>query len=156
MQGGGSNRILIGDPALRPFGAVNGTAEVVEAERTPAGVRVTVERDDGWQPRAWDMFGGTPDRDYRVLAHVDFGAVGLQGRADFAASVTAKDPQGAPLPYAMRRLAIEDHGRPPLPASAGQRSPRRSRTQGVHGRVRGDREVDAGTVDGNRRQGAVD
>ncbi|HLQ38934.1 MAG TPA: hypothetical protein VK348_14085, partial [Planctomycetota bacterium] len=38
--------------------------------------------------------------------------IGLLDRAEFTAVVTAQDPKGAPLPYAMRRLAVEDyHGR---------------------------------------------
>jgi hypothetical protein len=109
MQGGGSNRILIGDPALRPFRAVDGAAEVVEAERTKDGMRVTVERAAGWQPRAWDMYGTERDRDWRVLVRVELGPVGLADREELTAEVTARDPAGSTLPYAMRRVAIEDH-----------------------------------------------
>ncbi|HEX5053409.1 MAG TPA: tetratricopeptide repeat protein [Planctomycetota bacterium] len=112
MQGGGSNRILIGDPALRPFAAVDSAAaaaEKVTAERTEAGLRVTVERAAGWQPRAWDMYGQDRDRDYRALVRVDLGALGLQDRTDFDARVSAHAPGGAPLPYAMQRAAVEDH-----------------------------------------------
>lgn len=109
MQGGGSNRILIGDPALKPFRAVNGTAEVVVAERTDAGLRVTVERAAGWQPRAWDMFGTSRDRDWRVIARVDLGALQLADRTQFTARVTARGADGAALPYTMQRLAVEDH-----------------------------------------------
>jgi hypothetical protein len=109
MQGGGSNRILIGDPALRPFRAVTGDAESVAVQRTGAGLRVTVTRAAGWQPRAWDMFGGERDRDWRVLARVDLGELALAGSRQFDVGVAAQDPGGKPLPYTMQRVAIEDH-----------------------------------------------
>jgi hypothetical protein len=109
MQGGGANRILLGDPALRPFGAVEGGAEVVRAERTADGLRVTVERTKAFQPRAWDMYGVDRGRDWRVLARVDLGALQLADRAQLTARVSARGADSAQLPYTMQRLAIEDH-----------------------------------------------
>ncbi|MEM9381467.1 MAG: zf-HC2 domain-containing protein [Planctomycetota bacterium] len=109
MQGGGSNRILIGDPSLRPFRAVEGTAERVSVERTDDGLRVTVVRADGWQPRSWDMFGTDRRRSYRALTRVDLTELGLEGASEFDVTVWATAPDGSPMAYSMQRSAVEDH-----------------------------------------------
>ncbi|MEM6568960.1 MAG: zf-HC2 domain-containing protein [Planctomycetota bacterium] len=113
MQGGRSNRILIGDPALRPFrpigDAVEGAAERVSVARTDGGLRVTVVRANGWQPRSWDMFGTDRGRSYRVLTRVDLTELGLADATALSTTVRATTPGGAPMGYAMQRCAIEEH-----------------------------------------------
>ena len=47
MQGGGSNRILIGDPALRPFSRAPIPNESVEVEKRGDGFRIIVDRKEG-------------------------------------------------------------------------------------------------------------
>lgn len=108
MQGGGANRILIGDPALRPFVAVKSDAEQVDVQRTGSGLRVTVTRAKGWQPRAWDMFGLERGADYRALVRVDLTAAGITA-SHCEATVSAVSPNGTAMSYALRRCALERH-----------------------------------------------
>ncbi len=108
MQGGGSNRILIGDPALRPFPRVESPAEKVRAIRTDDGLTVTIEREAGWQPRSWDMFGTDRRADYRVLTRIDLTALGIAADR-FDARVVAHAADGRPMNYRLRRCAVERH-----------------------------------------------
>lgn len=110
MQGGGANRVLLGDPALRPFAATASPAEQVRIERAERGGVVTVTRAAGWQPRAWDMYGVDRGRDWRVLVRVDAVELGLADVADGAAldvAVTATGDGGAALPFSLQRCAVE-------------------------------------------------
>ncbi|MEM7201025.1 MAG: zf-HC2 domain-containing protein [Planctomycetota bacterium] len=109
MQGGGANRILIGDPALRPFAATASAAEAVRVDRDGDDLTITIVRQKGWQPRSWDMFGTARSHDYRVLTRVDLTAVGRPDMAALEATVTAASPDGNALGYAMQRAALEDH-----------------------------------------------
>lgn len=112
MQGGGANRILIGDPRLRPFPRVDSPSETVRTERTARGCRVVVDRAAGFEARGWDMYGRSAPDDWRVLVRVDLDAVGLAGEGGLEIEVEARAPDGAPMPYRLRRSALEeDHGR---------------------------------------------
>ncbi|MBZ0154247.1 MAG: hypothetical protein K8J09_22195 [Planctomycetes bacterium] len=109
MQGGGANRVLIGDPALRPFAATPSAAEQVVAVANDGGATVTVTRAAGWAPRGWDMYGVDRTRDWRVLVRVDLDALGLAAVPGFAAEVKAATPDGQDLPFTLQRCAIEHH-----------------------------------------------
>jgi hypothetical protein len=122
MAAGGLNRILIGDPSLRPFKATprKGEQTIIEnsaapADGKPAGFDVVIKWDAGFHALAWDMYGGNRQRDGRVCARVDLGDPQLKGAGSarsFGASVEATDDKGAPLDYRLAHLAVEeDHGR---------------------------------------------
>ncbi|MFY9341024.1 MAG: hypothetical protein WAT39_00950 [Planctomycetota bacterium] len=110
MQGGGANRILIGDPSLRPFRPASDARERVQVERTATGLRVTVARAKGFVARAWDMYGVNHFDDWRVTARIDLGALGVVG-GSFTATVAATGDGDVAMPYRMRRCVVEDwHG----------------------------------------------
>lgn len=112
MQGGGANRILIGDPALRPFAKATSPIEQVEAEATDDGFVVMVDRADGYAPTSWDIFGEDRAASWRIRTRVDLESLVADDQAvEFEVDVTAEGDAGA-LPYAMRRCIVEDyHGR---------------------------------------------
>lgn len=63
MQGGGANRVLLGDPTLRPFPATEAPGETTTIERGPDGsITVRVVWAKGFHARAWDMFGSDAQR----------------------------------------------------------------------------------------------
>jgi len=114
MQGGGSNRVLIGDPALAPFSATSDASEVVEiARRGEDGFDVEVRWNEGWHSWAWDMFGTDRGRDWRVYARVPLDdLVPLDRRIGFVATVEATSADGRPLPFSVSRVEPESfHGR---------------------------------------------
>jgi hypothetical protein len=117
MQGGGANRVLIGDPALRAFAAAANPAETVRIERlggetrdsgADRGCRVIVQRAAGFLARGWDMFGASRPNDWRVTARVDLAAAGIAVGAQLEVTVDARDEKGAPMPYTLRRAVLED------------------------------------------------
>ncbi len=109
MQGGGSNRLLLGDPALRPFRAVGDPRQVVTVAPAAGGFTITVDRAAGFVAAAWDMYGGSQPDDWRVPARVTLPDCVPPTAMALSITATATDPDGAPLPYAVRRAAIEDH-----------------------------------------------
>ncbi|MCB9879777.1 MAG: hypothetical protein H6835_19470 [Planctomycetes bacterium] len=113
MQGGGANRVLLGDPALRPFAATTNASETVVVERRgERGGIVTVTWAAGWHPHGWDIYGVDRARDWRAVARVDAATLGLEGVADGAAldvQVTATGDGDVELPYTLQRCAIERH-----------------------------------------------
>jgi len=111
MQGGGSNRILIGDPALRPFAVTPHPTEDTRIASVEGGLDVRVSWQPGWHPTAWDMYGGTRDADWRVIARVPLtGLVPIEAPVPDWSSieVEAVDPDGEPLPYVLRHAVVED------------------------------------------------
>ncbi|MCG3127526.1 MAG: hypothetical protein CHACPFDD_02388 [Phycisphaerae bacterium] len=113
MQAGGSNRILIGDPALSPFTPTNDPLERVTVERRVDGFDVQVEWKDGFHPLAWDIYGNDRQRDGRVYVRValdELGGAGA-GRA-FAAEVSGSAAAGTALPFSKTYAEFEAfHGR---------------------------------------------
>jgi tetratricopeptide (TPR) repeat protein len=75
MQGGGVNRVLLGDPTLRPF-----KATAVPRERTtirnardgkPGGsFDVAVEWDKGFHTRGWNLYSASPKTSRRIATRV--------------------------------------------------------------------------------------
>ncbi len=107
MQGGGANRILIGDPSLRPFRKTPHPLETVRVMRTDAGFDVEVTWRKGWHARAWDMYGEDRNRDWCVKARVDLdGLVPADKTAKFEVQVRSDIPHT--LAYAEPE---NDHGR---------------------------------------------
>lgn len=136
MAGGGANRILIGDPRLRPFQRVESPRERTSVRRSADGteLEVTVEWDQGFHAAAWDMYGGRRDADWRVTARIELDPADLAidavvRIADLAAVHPVTDE---PLPYADARAMVEHHrGRAYLHLVAN--APRETTAyQGVH------------------------
>lgn len=107
MRGGGANRVLIGDPALRPFRAMANPIETVTVDRGADGtLLVHVVRREGFAPRAWDMFGGRTGEDWRVAARVRIDDDAARWRVSVSPGAAA--PGGRVGPFRLRRAAIED------------------------------------------------
>lgn len=102
MQGGGANRILIGDPALRPFRAAKNPIEQVEVTAEADGrLAVRVARAEGFAPLAWDMYGAERGEDWRIGARVRVGETAAKWRVTMS---TAGNGQ----PFRLRRAIVED------------------------------------------------
>ena len=114
MQGGGANRVLIGDPTLRPFEKTEHPLEHVTARRrNDGGFDVIVRWTKGWHPWAWDMFGLDRARADRVFARVPIdGLVPADRAVRLSATVTVLDGAGRVLPFVLTRAEPEVfHGR---------------------------------------------
>ncbi|MHC4133949.1 MAG: zf-HC2 domain-containing protein [Planctomycetota bacterium] len=114
MQGGGANRILIGDPALKPFRATAHPAERVEIRhRSDKGFQVVVTWEQGYHARAWDMYREDSRRDWSVRARIDLDGLVPPGRAlAVTAKVHTTGRDGKPLPYVITHAEPETyHGR---------------------------------------------
>lgn len=69
MQGGGANRVLIGDPTLRPFAATSDPREVVRVlPGEQGGLVVEVAWAKGFHAHGWDMYG--TDREHGAAVPV--------------------------------------------------------------------------------------
>ena len=106
MQGGGANRVLIGDPALRPFAPTAHPAESVAVAAVEGGLDVTVAWRAGWHSHAWDMYGTDRAADWRVVARVDLGPADEPAR-ELDVALSATGDGGAPVPYALRHAVVE-------------------------------------------------
>ena len=113
MQGGGANRILLGDPALQPFRPTPHPLERVEINNgTENGFEVVVTWKPGFHGRAWDMYGEY-ESDWTVRARVSLdGLVPAGKELAFSAEVRSADDDAQPLPYSMTHAEPEVyHGR---------------------------------------------
>jgi outer membrane protein assembly factor BamD (BamD/ComL family) len=114
MQGGGANRILIGDPALAPFKATPHPAEKIEILNKRAnGFDVVVTWPEGFRAGAWDIYGVDRQRDYRIGARISLDGLLAEDRtAEITATVEAKAKDGKELPYVIKQAEPEVyHGR---------------------------------------------
>ena len=113
MAGGGANRILIGDPRLRPFDAVASPTESVRAAWDEQRERLVVEVawSTGFHAAAWDMYGTRRDADWRVVARVEVDPqrFPIDARLEVTAFEAAHPESGDPLPYAAARALVEHH-----------------------------------------------
>jgi hypothetical protein len=122
MCAGGANRILIGDPTLRPFPRVAPRGAATRVEFAGERLVVRVDWDAGFQPLAWDMYGDDPERDWRVVARVEL-VTGTTPVAIAACAMSVVSGDGAPLPYVLGPCLVEhERGRSVLHLSA--RAPR--------------------------------
>jgi len=114
MQGGGANRILIGDPALKPYPTTQHPTERVEIRnRSDRGFEVVVTWEKGYHARAWDMYREDSHRDWCIRARVDLEGLVPKGRAlAVTAKAHATGRDGKPLPYEITHAEPETyHGR---------------------------------------------
>ena len=115
MQEGGMNRVLIGDPALRPFKPTKHPLETVTVTPvTPRGVDVVVTWDKGFHAWSWDMYGEKRGADGRIPARVSLdGHMPATGPLPpVTATVEVKDGEGNAMPYTLTHAVVErDHGR---------------------------------------------
>ncbi len=113
MQGGGANRILIGDPALRPFARTDDprTSVSIESIEGGGGFDVQLEWDEGFHARAWDIYG-THSKDWRIGERVDV-TDRLAPTARIDVTVLVTDSAGEELDgYELTRAELEHfHGR---------------------------------------------
>lgn len=114
MQSGGMNRVLIGDPALRPFAAAKHPLEVVTVTPiTPRGVDVAVTWEKGFHAWAWDMYGDRRD-DWRICARVPIDGLMPAGAQtpEVRAEVAVRDGDGAAVPFTLTHAVVErDRGK---------------------------------------------
>jgi hypothetical protein len=112
MPAGGLNRVLIGDPALRPFKATKHPLETVTVTPiTPHGVDVSVAWAKGFHAWGWDMYGGQSGKDWRVVARVSLDGL-MPARVplpNVTATVEVKDDAGAVLPFTLTHAVVERH-----------------------------------------------
>jgi len=72
MQGGGANRILIGDPSLRLFTEVESRDEQVSiADQRDNGLTVSVNWRKGFHARGWNIFADGRGGNRRMIARLD-------------------------------------------------------------------------------------
>ena len=113
MQGGGANRILIGDPALRPFAKTDDprTSVSIESVEGGGGFDVQLEWDEGFHARAWDIYG-THSKDWRIGERIDV-TDRLAPTARIEVTVQVTDSAGEELDgYELTRAELEHfHGR---------------------------------------------
>jgi len=107
MQGGGANRILIGDPSLAPFAATPHPLEQVVVKRTEGGFDVEVTWKKGFHSRGWDMYGADRGRDWCIRARVPLDDLVDAGPGRVTATVEVFDEQGARLPHVLSRAEPE-------------------------------------------------
>lgn len=112
MRGGGANRVLIGDPALRIFPKTEDPRRTVEVSESGEGLSIAVSCAAGFHASDWDMYGDDRRQDWRTYVRIPLPAGSISGERPVTATVEAFDDGGAPAPHAMRHAAIEDyHGR---------------------------------------------
>jgi hypothetical protein len=99
MQGGGVNRVLLGDPTLRPF-----KATAVPRERTTLKnvhdrtFDVVVEWDQGFHTRSWNLYSATPAVSRRIAARVRLDdVIPAKQAARISATLRVVDAKGAAL-----------------------------------------------------------
>jgi TolA-binding protein len=111
MQGGGANRILIGDPALAPFNATPHPTEKVEIRnRTDRGFSVIVTWDAGFHAGAWDIYGSDRQHDHRIGVRIPFDDLAREGqKTTISATVKAQDKESTELPFVMKHAEPEVH-----------------------------------------------
>ena len=111
MQGGGANRILIGDPALSVFSPTAHPRETLKIEkRGEEGFDVVLDWDGGFHFREWDIYGTDP-HDWRIGERVDVTRL-LPEKARIETQVEVCDPDGTRLDYTLTRAELESfHGR---------------------------------------------
>ncbi|MBM4059609.1 MAG: hypothetical protein FJ265_00720 [Planctomycetes bacterium] len=108
MQGGGANRVLLGDPTLRPFAATRDPREQVAVERTGGGAfTVRVDWAQGFHARAWDMYGTDRERGACVPVRVAVDGLLPAGCTAVRAEAAATGAGGEVLPFAMAHAVLE-------------------------------------------------
>lgn len=75
MQGGGANRVLLGDPTLRPFRATEvphekTTVRNVHDAKSGRSFDVVVEWEKGFHVRGWNLYSAAPKASRRIAARV--------------------------------------------------------------------------------------
>lgn len=103
MAGGGINRLLIGDPACRPFAKTEDVRQVVDVEldRERGETRVTVKWAGGFHYAAWDLYGTDRLHPRRICARVAVtipGPVHLGKESAPLMRIEASDAERKPLP----------------------------------------------------------
>ena len=136
MQGGGANRILIGDPSLALFPKTPDTSRTVTVTRAEDALAIALVLRKGFHADAWDMYGSDRARDWRVYARVPL-PDDLTDLAPATATVAVRTPEGEPIPATLTRIVVEDdHGRRWLHVQAnGRRSDLSDRALDVRFRV---------------------
>lgn len=108
MQGGGANRVLLGDPTLRPFDATRDAREAVTVERGEQGrFRVQVEWKSGFHARAWDMYGADRERGFALPVRIDVGDLLPTSAKTVRCSVAVTDDKGAAVDFTFTHAVLE-------------------------------------------------
>ena len=103
MQGGGVNRVLLGDPTLRPFRATaipreKTTVRNVSDGKSGRSFDVVVEWDKGFHTRGWSLYSAAPTTSRRIAARVRLDALlPAHEAARLAASLRVVNGKGEAL-----------------------------------------------------------
>lgn len=113
MRLGLLNRILIGDPALRPFRPAADPQRRVEARSRDGMLEVVVRMEQGLHPTSWAM-AEPGHRGARIVASIDLGAVDpiveVDDRPLVSVSVRRSDgDDDAPIAVELRYAVVEQH-----------------------------------------------
>ncbi len=119
MRGGGVNRVLYGDPALRPFPAGGRTpfAPVVVREGDGLRITCTVAEEDAFE--GWDMFGGDREHPERVRVAVPVPEGFVPAVESVAAAARGRDGKAIPLARTCMAALEQIDGRQVLHLQAG-------------------------------------
>jgi hypothetical protein len=108
MQGGGANRILIGDPTLRLCKPTPHPTEKTEIRRaTGDAFVVTTTWQKGFHAAGWDMFGTDSARGACVSTRVAIDDVAPPRIKAFTATVAATGADGVAMPYVFTHAEVE-------------------------------------------------
>ncbi|MAG58132.1 MAG: hypothetical protein CMJ83_17745 [Planctomycetes bacterium] len=108
MRGSAANRMLIGDPALRPFAAAALPGETVVTSRSNGSIIVTVDWASGFHSWGWDMYGDDRQRDWRVMTRVPLED---DDPKSFTTTGTVSGEDGKDIPCKVTAVVEEYHGR---------------------------------------------
>ncbi len=105
MAEGGLNRVLIGDPALRPFAKIQNSGFRYNVTNiSEEGFNVSVNRKEGFSPQGWDIYGLDRMNDWRIKCTVELPKV----QKKFSVQFHATDKSGQTLSFRTPRFQIEN------------------------------------------------
>ena len=108
MQGGGANRVLLGDPTLRPFRATIDARETIRVEpATDGAFTVHVEWAAGFHARGWDMFGTDRERGASVPVRIAADTLLPASCAKVHVTVRGSLATGEELPLVLGHAVLE-------------------------------------------------
>ena len=108
MQSGGANRVLLGDPTLRPFRATQDPRETVRIEAGKDGTFVVhIEWAAGFHARGWDMFGTDREHGAAVPVRIAIDTLLPPTCTSVRVTVHGTTAAGEELPFVLDHAVLE-------------------------------------------------